>query len=435
MSRRKKNVRAGTGAPGRGRDLTSRGAMIHPCFCWLGIFLSFGVSLALFRSGRLDVDKYFYAPALLLIGFYTLHAILTDGQRYQSRTVRQVIPKAIGKYVIWGLVIYGVTKFYAAHPLYGPIYGPDGILKTDFTSNTRKFLGDFLTLFLILGLPYFFLAEKFRYCIDNVMGDPYLRILSLLKCLWKREFRLIGRRLCKKSHKRIYLMAIIRIHYIPIMFEQVYLGLSNMTTNLQNANFQWSVASTVLIATPLVWAIDANNGALGYFWESWFTRSRFRQIDMNPLHWFVILICYAPFFGYAIQFVPFPSLPANSAPSIGGGSANFAIEIVLLISLVLYVLSGSALNFSTSNLCYKKIQTKGPYAIVRHPATTFKLLFFFLAFFRYRAAFTFAGILCYSIWLTVYICRALVEERFLRKFPDYRKYMKKTRYRFIPRIC
>jgi len=123
---------------------------------------------------------------------------------------------------------------------------------------------------------------------------------------------------------------------------------------------------------------------------------------------------------------------------IGGGSANFAIEIVLLIFLVLYVLSGSALNFSTSNLCYKKIQTKGPYAIVRHPATTFKLLFFFGAFFRYRAAYTIAGLLSYLIWMVVYICRAcraLVEESFLKKFPDYRNYMKKTRYRFIPRVC
>jgi len=106
-----------------------------------------------------------------------------------------------------------------------------------------------------------------------------------------------------------------------------------------------------------------------------------------------------------------------------------------LILLALYVLSGSALSFSTSNLCYKKIQTKGPYAIVRHPATTFKLLFFFLAFFRYRAAFTFTGILCYLVWMTVYICRALVEESFLKKFSDYRRYMKKTRYRFIPRVC
>jgi hypothetical protein len=59
--------------------------MIHPYLCWLGIFLSFGVSLALFSSGLLDAHEYFYAPVLLLIGFYTLHSILTDKQQYHRR--------------------------------------------------------------------------------------------------------------------------------------------------------------------------------------------------------------------------------------------------------------------------------------------------------------------------------------------------------------
>ncbi len=424
LSRHRKSVGRGGGVPGRGLQSSPGAEMIHPYLCWLGIFLSFGSSLALFASGLLDVREYFYAPALLLIGFYTLHAIVTDKQQYQNRTVRQVIPKATGKYIMWGLVIYGVNRFYGAHPLY-----------RDFTPNTRKFFGDFLTLFLILGLPYFFVAEKFRYCTDNLLGDPYLRILSLLKCLWKRRFRLIGRRLLKKSYKRIYLMAIIRIHYIPIMVEQVCLGLNNTIGFVHRPDFQWNLGTSVLLATTLTWAIDANNGAIGYFWESWFTKTRFRRIDPYPIHWFVVLICYVPFVGYAAQFVPFPKLAENSAQLIKTSSFNSGCEIALLILLVLYVLSGSALNFATSNLCYKKIQTKGPYAIVRHPATTFKLLFFFLSFFRYRAAFTFAGCLSYLIWMVVYICRALVEESFLKRFPDYRSYMKKTRYRFIPRVC
>lgn len=411
--------------PGLDRlGLSAETEMIHPYLCWLGILLSFSVSLMLFNSGVLDVHEHFYAPALLLIGFYTLHAILTDKQPYQARTLKQVIPKVIGKYVLWGLTIYAVILFYAAHPLY-----------REFTQNTRRFFGDYLILFLILGLPYFFLAEKYRYCQDNVLGDPYLRILSLLKCLKRRRFRAIGRRLGQASYKRIYLMALIRIHYIPIMVEQVYLNLNNIYAFMQKANFQWNLTSTVVIATALTWTIDANNGAIGYFWESWFTRSRFRVIDLHPMHWFVILICYTPFFGYAVQFVPFPSLTPGATPLVNHTSVTMGFEIMLLVLLALYVLSGSALNFSTSNLCYKKIQTKGPYASVRHPATSFKLLYFFLAFFRYRGAYTFAGFISYLVWMIVYICRALVEERFLRRFAPYREYMKKTRYRFIPRIC
>ncbi len=410
--------------PTGGRQLSSKPVMIHPYLCFLGVFLSFAASLYLFTSGRLDVEKYFYAPALLLIGFYTLHSILTDKQRYQRRTLKQVIPKTIGKYLFWGLIIYGVTRFYAAHPLY-----------RGFTPNTRRFFGDYFILFLILGLPYFLLAEKFRYCQDNILGDPYLRILSLLKCLKNRQFRVIARRLGKKSYKRIYMMAIIRIHYIPIMFEQTYHGLTNITSFLQRADFQWNLTSSLLIATTLTWAIDANNGAIGYFWESWFTRTRYRAMDLNPMHWFVVLICYVPFITYAVQFVPFPAPAANSVSLISNSTFSFGVEIVLVILLVCYALSGCALNFSTSNLCYKKIQTKGPYAIVRHPATTFKLGYFFLAFFRYRGAYTFAGFICYLVWMIVYVCRALVEENFLKNFSDYRKYMKRTRYRFIPRVC
>jgi len=380
--------------------------------------------MALFSSGLVDVHEYFYAPALLLIGFYTLHAILTDEQSYQRRTFRQVIPKAIGKYILWGLAIYAVTGFYAAHPLY-----------REFTPNTRRFFGDYLILFLTLGLPYFFLAESFRYSQDNVLGDPYLRILSLLKCLKKREFKRVGRRLGKSAYKRIYLMAIIRIHYTPIMLEQLHLHLTNMISFQQKADFQWTLTSSLLMATTLALIIDANNGAIGYFWESWFARSRFRAIDLHAMHWFVVLICYTPFFSYAVQFVPFPTPAANSPPLVSGSAFSVGSEILLLILLALYVLSGSALSFSTSNLCYKKIQTKGPYAIVRHPATSFKLLYFLVAFFRYSAAYTIAGVISYLVWMIVYICRALVEERFLRRFSGYRKYMKKTKYRFIPRIC
>jgi len=97
-----------------------------------------------------------------------------------------------------------------------------------------------------------------------------------------------------------------------------------------------------------------------------------------------------------------------------------------------YVISGSALNFSTSNLCYKSIQTKGPYGIVRHPATVCKLVFFALVFFRFKNAYTLVGFLCTLVWFSVYVCRALVEERFLKRFPEYQNYMKQTRYRFIP---
>ncbi|MCL5282225.1 MAG: hypothetical protein M1376_20240 [Planctomycetes bacterium] len=398
-------------------------AMIHPLLCYAGIALSFLATWALHRLGVLDLHAHFYAPIGLLIAFYTVHAVATDKQVYQRRRLGQVIPKALCKYVLWGLVLWAILEFYSVHPLY-----------RNATVNTRRFFADFLRLFVALGLPYFILAEKYRYSLDNVMGDPYLRVVSLLKALRHGQFARIRRRLAQRRYQRIYLAALIRIHYVPIMVEQVYLGISRLSGGLPGPVGQSSLSAVLLSLTALAWLIDSNNAAVGYFWESWFTKTRMRDVDTDPLHWFVVLICYMPFILFAAQFVPFPSLPENSAPLLNHRGWNTAIDIASLGSLVLYMLSGSALGFSTSNLSYKKIQTKGLYGLVRHPATAFKLVFFGLSFFRYQAAYTVAGILCYLAWSTVYVCRILAEEQFLQRFPDYRHYMKKTRYRLIPRV-
>lgn len=395
--------------------------MIQPFYCYIGILLSFTMSLWLFATGKLDAQTYFYTPLGFLIAYYTCLAILQDKQVYRPRSIRQVLPKAIGKYLMWGLVLWGILSLYRLHAMYNLM-----------TPNTRVFLDHYLRAFLVVGLPYFVLAERKRYCLENVLSDPYVKLRVLLRDLWRRRFKQAGHRLTTQRFRRTYLMAILRIHYIPIMVEQVHLGVTQTTTFAQNPNIQWSLLTVVGAVTILCWLVDSNNGAMGYFWESCFTKTRYRDVDPHAVHWFVVLICYIPFIAYAQDFVPFPSLPANSILLIQHARVNQAIEVAMLIALVFYVISGCALNFSTSNLSYKKIQTCGPYRIVRHPATVCKLIVFALAFFRFRGAFTPGWTLCYFAWCTIYICRALVEERFLRRFSDYQDYMKQTRYRFIP---
>ena len=396
--------------------------MIHPFYCYIGISLSFVVSLWLFTTGQLNPNTYFYAPLAILIIYFTLFSVASDKQVYTKRTWKQAIPRAIGKYILWGLIIWGVYSLYNSHPLY-----------RSFTEKTRIFFKHYLTFFLYAGLPYFLLIEKWRYSLENTLADPYTKINVLLRDVRKGKIRKAMHRLTWQRYRRVYLMALIRIHYIPIMLYQIYVGATQFTV-FSHGHSPWSLLTVVTIVTVMVWFIDSNNGAMGYFWESWLTKTRFKDVDPNAIHWFVVLICYVPFIRYAEEFVPFPKTLPNSVELLSSPIFHNGIEITMLVALVLYVISGSALNFSTSNLCYKKIQTKGPYAVVRHPATTCKLLFFALAFFRFRIAYTWVGVLCYAAWFTIYICRALVEERFLKRFPEYQAYMKKTRYRFIPGV-
>ena len=167
------------------------------------------------------------------------------------------------------------------------------------TPNTQVFFAHYLRAFAVAGLPYFVLAEKRRYCPENCLSDPYLKLRVLLKDLWLRRFRQAGRRLATPRFRRTYLMAIVRIHYIPIMVEQIHFGVTRTTAFAQTANIEWTLMTVVGAVTALCWLVDSNNGAMGCFWESWFTKTRYKEMDPYPLHWFVVLIGYIPFFYYA----------------------------------------------------------------------------------------------------------------------------------------
>jgi protein-S-isoprenylcysteine O-methyltransferase Ste14 len=134
-------------------------------------------------------------------------------------------------------------------------------------------------------------------------------------------------------------------------------------------------------------------------------------------------------------FIAFPLLEDTYATRVfSDPTVNQVIDLAVLVALVCYMLSGTALAFSYSNLTYKKIQTQGPYRFIRHPATVCKLMFFTLSFFRFNEAYTWKWGICYACWIGIYIGRALVEERFLKSTPEYRAYMQRTRYRFFPGI-
>lgn len=396
--------------------------MCHPFFCYLGVTLTFTLTFVLFGYSSLDAHKFFYIPIFLLITYYTVFAMLGDRQIYQKRTIQQVILKSLGKYLFWGLILASVIGFYHVHPAYRAV-----------TPNTRVFFTHFFYGFAVLGFPYFCLEEKYRYCPENVLADPYLKFALLIRCLWRRDLYRFRRRLFTRKYRGILLSAILRIHYIPIMVEQVHYGVTALT---RSGNFQNGTSPSALFTiSALAWLIDSNNASIGYFWQSAFTKTRFREIDPYPGHWILVLACYAPFIYFVNSYLAvFPSLPETSQRVFSNTGVNIGIDIAVLTALVLYMLSGCALGFACSNLSYKKIQTKGPYRLMRHPATTCKLIYFTLSFYRFAPAYTAGWFVFYLVWVFIYIGRALIEEQFLRRFPDYRAYMKQTRYRFIPGI-
>jgi protein-S-isoprenylcysteine O-methyltransferase Ste14 len=393
--------------------------MIHPLWCILGVSISFIFSFAWFHLQPESFERLFFLPLLVLILFYTLYAIFTDREKYSHRTLGQIVPAALRKYIFWGALIGALGWFYEIHPFYHNAF-----------PKTLFFIQSYYKLFLGGGFFYFLLIEKYRHSTQNVLQDPSLRFVSLAKLSLKGRFHQAGRRLCRGKFRHFFISSLLRLHYMPLMVEGLYSYGKRILDESDLSN------TTCLIAflTAVVWAIDHNNAAMGYFWESDFTKTKFRQVDPYPIHYLITLSCYFPFNNFVNTFIKSPMETGKTDFLLDSPLFQTGTEIAILLFVACYALTGTTLAFSWSNLCYKQIQTRGFYAYVRHPGTFFKLGFFLLMIFRFKSSFTAGTILAYAAWTGIYLLRTLCEERFLKRFSEYREYMKQTPYRVIPGV-
>jgi protein-S-isoprenylcysteine O-methyltransferase Ste14 len=95
-----------------------------------------------------------------------------------------------------------------------------------------------------------------------------------------------------------------------------------------------------------------------------------------------------------------------------------------------------------SNLTHRGIISRGPYAIVRHPAYAAKNFSWWCVMlpsvlweiWTQRSAAPLLQVVGMVLMSGIYFCRAITEERHLSRDQEYRNYMKKVPYRFIPGV-
>lgn len=392
--------------------------MLSPLWAIAGVVVSFSLSFLCFYLNLLPYSSYFFLPIFALIAYHTLIMQLRSKDRYPKTPWRTVIKKSVSKYLFWLGLLSALHWVYAHHPFY-----------IRFASHTNMMVGVFIKVYLVSALPYFLFVERYRTGRFEWFNDAYIKGLSFFRSVLRRQWGAIRYRLLKRGYKSLVLSWLVRLHFIPVMVEQVYWG-TNQTMNFLAR--PESAFASVMFLVGLLFLIDSINASMGYFWESVLTKTRFRAVDANAFHWIVVFMCYMPFISYASNFVPFPS--GSGALLITHPVFEVVVNVLTVICLLGIVLTTTCLGFSYSNLSYKKIQTRGPYAIVRHPGTVFKILFFFLAAFRFEVAYSLPIVSAYIFWMGVYIVRILCEERFLLRFKEYRDYIQVTRYRLIPRV-
>jgi protein-S-isoprenylcysteine O-methyltransferase Ste14 len=100
------------------------------------------------------------------------------------------------------------------------------------------------------------------------------------------------------------------------------------------------------------------------------------------------------------------------------------------VLLGIYVWATIVFGMRFSNLTNRGILSRGPYAIVRHPAYISKNLAWWLMSVPFmRDWISTAGLIS---WNLVYLVRAFTEERHLRQDRHYREYCERVRWRFVP---
>lgn len=201
-------------------------------------------------------------------------------------------------------------------------------------------------------------------------------------------------------------------------------------------------SSVYLFLLNLLFFFDCLVFSIGYCSEIALFKNKIRSVESSFFGLFVCLMCYPPFNAVSGMLVGW----SHNEDSFNTLTTDVTLTWILyLISLGLtfiYVSASIALFTKASNLTNRGTVSIFPYNLIRHPAYISKILLWCVGSFVVIKDFLVVGaffkIILYIIgaifWICVYYMRAITEERHLSLDPDYREYMKKVKYRFIPYV-
>lgn len=190
----------------------------------------------------------------------------------------------------------------------------------------------------------------------------------------------------------------------------------------------------------LILFIDTFLFTIGYIVEVPALRNRIRSVDPTFFGWFICLICYPPFNEFTSRYLAWQS---SDFPYFPSDAVHVFANVCILVALAIYSWASLALGFKASNLTNRGIVAHGPYAWVRHPAYAAKNLAWWIGALPNLYLLMASGdwrssayaLLALAGWTTIYVLRALTEERHLLLGDNgYAEYAARVRWRFIPRL-
>jgi len=280
------------------------------------------------------------------------------------------------------------------------------------------------TLLLIDGMFLVYLALAPIYYYFKIQPDSENKPYIILKLFGRNINSLINgnqRLLIYKKEKIALLFFLVKLFFIPIMYNFAISNLNSLKFDLFNA-YWYPLVLTFLFT------LDTIIFAFGYSFEFKSLKNVVRSVEPTIFGWAVALVCYPPFNQYIGSYVPWG---ASEYVKFSNPNHTLILQIVVVFLLIIYTWASVALGPKASNLTNRGIVSKFPYSIVRHPAYICKVTMWWITLIPVINLSFFMGMF---FWTLIYFFRAITEERHLIKDQDYVEYCKKVKWKFIPGV-
>lgn len=236
---------------------------------------------------------------------------------------------------------------------------------------------------------------------------------------WRRyrSYRLIQTR---------WKLILLKSYFLPLMF-------GSLCDGAYNLHVQWpfgiGLSGALALITTLVFFVDSAVATAGYSLESRRWGCPIEAVESSVTGWIVCLACYPPVLVISTRLLPLRPAGRLFSPD---APWQALCSILASIFLLVYMIGIVSQGLRFANLTYRGTTTRGPYAFVRHPQYAAKLLSWLFVWLP--ALGSPLNLLSFAGWVGIYVGRALTEERFLLRFPDYRQYCARVRWRMIPGV-
>jgi protein-S-isoprenylcysteine O-methyltransferase Ste14 len=238
----------------------------------------------------------------------------------------------------------------------------------------------------------------------------------------------------------------VKLFYVPLMTVFFSDQFPHLVTNyewIMGPDFHLdkvTIKNVHDVAYTIVFSVDVGLAWCGYAISSRWIKNTIFTTEPTFFGWSMALLCYPPINQTQGHYFGSPS--ENAFFSLPSPFAVKVFAIASILSFSVYTSATVMFGLRFSNLTHRGIVTTGPYALIRHPAYASKNFSWWCVMlppviwevWTQKNATPLLGVVGMVVQSTIYYWRAITEERHLMRDEEYRRYMKKVPYRFIPGV-